>query len=250
MNTVAHINAESHLHGLDMSHAMTGSQKTSIRAPWRVGNVVVGRGNAGWTTSKSGHPCVFQNRSQGTSCRKDWKRISAEWSLVSPWWPNRSRDWTDYSSCGNSVALGMVSCGLLPPTSKDFSPCKYLGMVSLVDVTPCQNVFWDNLAINRSDNKLSGKWSAGTFAWQWREGLARSSVLLPFLKMIIHILREGVCGFILRRKRCKGSHTVILFSEPVIHFFFCSWNKWSMSSRVMGVVWWSGGWVMHVCWCA
>ena len=52
------------------------------------------------------------------------------------------------------------------------------------------------------------------------EGLARSSVLLPFLKMIIHILREGVCGFILRRKRCKGSHTVILFSEPVIHFSF------------------------------
>ena len=29
------------------------------------------------------------------SCRKDWKRISAESSLMSPWWSNWSRDWTD-----------------------------------------------------------------------------------------------------------------------------------------------------------
>ena len=29
------------------------------------------------------------------SCRKDWKRISAESSLKSPWWPNWSRDWSE-----------------------------------------------------------------------------------------------------------------------------------------------------------
>ena len=29
------------------------------------------------------------------SCRKDWKRISAALSLMSPWRPNRSKDWTE-----------------------------------------------------------------------------------------------------------------------------------------------------------
>ena len=29
------------------------------------------------------------------SYRKDWKRISAGLSLMSPWWPNQSRDWTE-----------------------------------------------------------------------------------------------------------------------------------------------------------
>ena len=39
----------------------TASPKPSFRAPRQVGNAVVGRGNAGWTTSKSGHPCLCQN---------------------------------------------------------------------------------------------------------------------------------------------------------------------------------------------
>ena len=39
-------------------------------APWRVGDVVVSRGNAGWTTSKSGHPCPCQNYSQGPPAKK------------------------------------------------------------------------------------------------------------------------------------------------------------------------------------
>ena len=33
----------------------------------------------------------------GASCRKDWKRISAELSVMSPQQPNRSRDWTELS---------------------------------------------------------------------------------------------------------------------------------------------------------
>ena len=52
---------DGNLHGSGMSHATTASQKPSFRAPWRVDDAVVGRGNAGWTTSKSGR----QNCSQG-----------------------------------------------------------------------------------------------------------------------------------------------------------------------------------------
>ena len=31
---------------------------------------MVGRGNAGWTTSKSGHPCPYQNCSEGPLAEK------------------------------------------------------------------------------------------------------------------------------------------------------------------------------------
>ena len=48
-------------HGSDMSHATTAFQKPSVRAPWKADDAVVGRGNAGGTTSKSGHPCPCQN---------------------------------------------------------------------------------------------------------------------------------------------------------------------------------------------
>ena len=53
------------LHGSSISHAMTASPKPSFRVPWRVGNTVVMRGNTGWTTSKNGHPCPYQNCLQG-----------------------------------------------------------------------------------------------------------------------------------------------------------------------------------------
>ena len=33
-----------------MSHAKTASPKSSFMTPWRMGDVVVGRENAGWTT--------------------------------------------------------------------------------------------------------------------------------------------------------------------------------------------------------
>ena len=54
-----------------------------------VGDAVVHRGKAGWTTSKSGHPCP---------CRNDWKRISAKSSIMSYWWPDWLRDWTELYS--------------------------------------------------------------------------------------------------------------------------------------------------------
>ena len=71
-------------HGLRMSHATTASQKQPFRASLNVGNAVIDRENAGWTTSKSGHPCPRQNCLQGLPVDKDWKRISAESSLMSP----------------------------------------------------------------------------------------------------------------------------------------------------------------------
>ena len=62
------------LHGSGMSHATTASLKPSFRAPWRVGDTVVGRGNVWQTTSKSGHlwPCTCQSCSQGPSVEKNW----------------------------------------------------------------------------------------------------------------------------------------------------------------------------------
>ena len=44
--------------------------KLSFRAPWRMGNAAVSRGNAGWTTSKSGHSFPYQNCPQGHPAKK------------------------------------------------------------------------------------------------------------------------------------------------------------------------------------
>ena len=44
--------------------------KTILNGTWRVGDAVVSRGNAGWTTTKSGHPCQCQNCSQALSAEK------------------------------------------------------------------------------------------------------------------------------------------------------------------------------------
>ena len=62
------------LHGSGMSHATTASPKLSFRAPWRMGDAVVGRGNVGWTTPKNGHPCSCQNCSQGPPAEKTGSR--------------------------------------------------------------------------------------------------------------------------------------------------------------------------------
>ena len=94
------LSRDGNFHGSGMSHATTASPKPSFRATCRVGDAMVGRGNAGWTTSKSGHPCPCQ------ICLKGWMRISAESSFMStpplhstppptPTRPNRPRDWTE-----------------------------------------------------------------------------------------------------------------------------------------------------------
>ena len=45
-------------------------QKPSYRGAWRMGDAVVGRGKSGWTTSKSGNPCSYQNCLQGPPAEK------------------------------------------------------------------------------------------------------------------------------------------------------------------------------------
>ena len=62
------------LQGSGMSQALTASPKPPLRASWRVGDTVVNRGKAGWTTSKSGHPCPCQNCSQGPPAEKNWRK--------------------------------------------------------------------------------------------------------------------------------------------------------------------------------
>ena len=51
---------DGNMHGLGIHSAMTASPKLSFRTPLRMSDMVV-RGTAGWTTSKSGHPCSCQN---------------------------------------------------------------------------------------------------------------------------------------------------------------------------------------------
>ena len=49
------LSRDGNLHCFGMLHAMTACPKPSFMAPWKVGDSVVSRGNAGWTTSKSRH---------------------------------------------------------------------------------------------------------------------------------------------------------------------------------------------------
>ena len=75
---------DGNLHHSGMSHAKTTSLKPSFMAPWRVGDAVVGTGNVGWTTWKSGHPCPCQNCSQGPPAEKTGRRSCWIVSHVSP----------------------------------------------------------------------------------------------------------------------------------------------------------------------
>ena len=69
-NISRQLSTDENVHGSGMSHATTASPKPSFKAPWKVDDTVVGRENAGWTTSKSGHPCPCQNCSQGPPAEK------------------------------------------------------------------------------------------------------------------------------------------------------------------------------------
>ena len=55
---------------INVLYHVTTSPKSFFRVLWRVGEAVVGRGNAGWKTSKSGHPCPCPIRSWWPPARK------------------------------------------------------------------------------------------------------------------------------------------------------------------------------------
>ena len=88
------------LHVTGRSHATTASLKPSFRAAWRVGDAVVGRRNVGWTTSKSGHSCPYQNCWQGPPTEK-----TGRGSLLNRPSPDDSigqgteLNWTAYTGC-------------------------------------------------------------------------------------------------------------------------------------------------------
>ena len=88
--------SDGNLHGSGMSHATTASTKLSFRAPWRMGDAVVGRGNAWWTTSKSAHPCISQNCSQGPPAEENLCWIVPHvYPLPLPPATQSSRDWIE-----------------------------------------------------------------------------------------------------------------------------------------------------------
>ena len=103
-----------------MSHAMTASPISSFRAPLKMGNARRGRQRKCWIDNikkwtslpcqHCSHVCLesgmngsdmshattpFLKPSFRASWRKDWRRISAELSFMSPRRSSRSRDWTE-----------------------------------------------------------------------------------------------------------------------------------------------------------
>ena len=77
------LSRDGNVHGSGMSQATTASPQPPFRAPWRVGDALVGRENAGWRISErtSLHMPELLARA---SCRKDRKKIFAESSLIFP----------------------------------------------------------------------------------------------------------------------------------------------------------------------
>ena len=122
-------NRNSHSSGL--SHAMTASPKPFFRAPWRVGDAVVSRGDAGLTTSNSEHPCPCQNCAQGPPAEKTGRGYVLNHPSCPPWWPNWSRNWTELilTELNWSLIRVLVHQGSTIPQStvfqiSHFSPCR------------------------------------------------------------------------------------------------------------------------------
>ena len=90
------------IHGSGMSHTTTASPTQSLRALWMVGDAMVGRGNAGWSTSKHGHPCPCRKCSQEPPAERTGRGSLLNYPSCpppplppTPPRPNRSRDWTE-----------------------------------------------------------------------------------------------------------------------------------------------------------
>ena len=88
------------LHGSGVSHAAKAFPNPSFRASWRVDDAMVGRGNAGWISSKS-DPCPCQNCWQGPLAEK-----TGTGSLLNG--PSCSPD----DSVGQGTALNWTWCML------------------------------------------------------------------------------------------------------------------------------------------
>ena len=67
-----------------MSHAMTASLKPSFRAPWKMGTPWSAEEKWCMDNIREWTFLVLPELLTAAFCRNDWKRISAESSLVSP----------------------------------------------------------------------------------------------------------------------------------------------------------------------
>ena len=65
-NPFRQLSRDGNSHDAGMPRATTAFINPSFRAPWRVGEATISRGNAGWTTPKSGRSYPRQNYSQWT----------------------------------------------------------------------------------------------------------------------------------------------------------------------------------------
>ena len=91
-NLFWHVSRDGNLHGSGMSHVTTASPKPSFRAPWRVGRRR-GRQRKFWMDKiKEWTYLHMPEPLTRASCRNDWKRISAETSLMFPRRPNQTRE--------------------------------------------------------------------------------------------------------------------------------------------------------------
>ena len=116
------------------AHAMTASPKPSFRAPWRVGNAVVSRGNAGWTTAKSGHLCLCQNCSQGSL----QKRLEKDLCWIIPHVPLMTqsiRDWTELELVYHHKMHGLIPHNFTFSARPSNSPALTLGNAFLFSST-------------------------------------------------------------------------------------------------------------------
>ena len=106
------VSRDGNLHGFGMSHSVTASPKSFFRAAWRVGDYVSSRGNAGWTTSKSGHSCLCQNCSRGPPVEQTGRGSLPNHPACSPYNPigqGTELNWT-FSIVVLMAAACSVSC--------------------------------------------------------------------------------------------------------------------------------------------
>ena len=88
-------------------------QKPSFRAFWRVADAVAGTGNAGWTASKSGHPCPCQNCSQWPPAEKKKKKLEKDLCWIVPHVPpttqsSKGLNWTEYVALTESMIVKRI----------------------------------------------------------------------------------------------------------------------------------------------